>query len=190
MLINRLTGREKRLFVATVTVIGLSMVFRFILKPTIDRWNSLNGEIERARIELSRSENVYQFREGVEQEYERIGEGLKQKGSDEDVNIQFQKQTEEIMRRSGLEVTTIRPQTPRDKGFYRKHVLEVEAEGTETALGRFLYALAEGRQAMNVERMELEARAGMDSLKYRFLLARVSISSLALDKENPQRNFK
>ena len=159
-MLGGLARRERWLLGLALITAGLSVGYRFVIEPGVERWQALHQEIRAARVELERHRRMIARRDDVMTAYGQLGELARVEGSDEEAMTLILQTIEGLARESGVRITDIKPQPVRTRSFYTEYGVELESEGTVQQLMKFIYELQLSSQMLRVDRMRLTTRSG------------------------------
>jgi Tfp pilus assembly protein PilO len=175
----KIENREKTLFIAVLVVLGLVVCNWLIFTPLINLWTA-------------RSQSIVQLHKDVTHGKSLLLSGASIRGQWEDMrtntlpnNIslaeqQMFKSFDNWAQQSGASLVGIMPQWKNDSTNYMTLNCRVEASGTISTLGAFLYKIEKGPLALKLDSVELSAH---DSTGQQLTLG-MQISGLALTSSN------
>jgi len=174
LFLTNLSKRERILFYLTVTVIFLSLLYNFTLKPLGARWRQLNRQILDKEIGLKRNTRYLQQKDNVRSAYSKYAGYIKRKGSDEEEIASLLNEVERQARTPGIHIVNIRPKPIKDLNFYKKYILEINCEVTMEECVEFIYNLQKTAQLIRVERLKLISQGkGNPLLKAQMLITKI-----------------
>ncbi len=182
--IGKLSSREKRFFILTSIIVGLSIFYLIAFKAIFLKWKVLSGEILQKETKLIKLRGVIAAKEELEEEYNNFKDRIKVKGSpDKDMVTGLLKDIESIARNSAVNILNIEPLPVKRERFYEQYSIQMEIEGDIEGIGLFLYNMDNSfRGFLNIERLEIESKG-----KERVLKAHLLINSILTSPPGSQK---
>ena len=149
--ILQMSKRERLLVWAALAAVIGGGLYLYAVEPFATQWTALRAEANRLAAEQAKLENLLANRAEIERGYNDIRGAVTAGVSEEDMILSFLRQIEDVARRSGLSVTTIKPLgLERERGFDRLTAqLGLQSEGHQFV--GFLQALQRGDQFLRCE---------------------------------------
>lgn len=176
MMLPKFTKREQILTLATIAIVGSTVVYGFIIEP-LARFNTrLNRQISTRKLKLERNYKLLNQTDLIEAEYARYKDFIKPLSSIEEEIATMLKAIEAIARKADIQITNIRPQPVKDRMYYQEIAFELICEADITKLLQFMYDLQTSGNLLAVNRLTISAGAfGQDVLKAVIVIAKPSI---------------
>ncbi|MFH0763896.1 MAG: type 4a pilus biogenesis protein PilO [Candidatus Omnitrophota bacterium] len=153
--IDKLSKKERAgIFIAGAVVLAV-FLDRLVIAPINSRIHRLDKETRVAEKELIGHLRNIKQKGNISKEYQKYMQYIKTAGSDEEETARILSEIEELARRSALDLVDMKPQASKTAGFYREYVVEVEAEGDEASVMKFLHNLNNSMQLLRAERVRL-----------------------------------
>ena len=159
-----LSKRERLIIAATLTVVALLVLDRYVLTPVLD-WRaaleahkqSLIGEVARAGDLLARQHQVGpKWRE-------MVATGLKRDPAEADSQILHAVQN--WSQEAGLKLTSVKPERLPDKRSLQEISFQAAGIGTMNAVSRFLWRIETAKVPIRIKDLQVGARKeGTDDL--------------------------
>jgi hypothetical protein len=179
-LFSRLSKRERIIVYILLAAISFMLFDRMVLSPIGKRMDALNNEIISQEKKLIKSIHIVQQEESIIDEYNEYTKQLKQAGSDEGEITVFQKNVEELTKKTNLSVINMQPSGVETAELYKKYTIKLDAEATAVQLTDFLYQLERGFQLMRVSEFSLSLGRGKPSvLKIYMLITKITLTGKA-----------
>jgi Tfp pilus assembly protein PilO len=141
--------RERYIFIATLVVISLALAYNFIIEPFFKKWNSVDAEIVKKRTVLKKSLKLLDNRNDIIKEFNNYASSIK--------NIsKILSYVEEKAISSGIKTSNIKPNPENQKGLYKEYIIELQIEGTFSAISKFLSALIKPPAFIAVKKFEVK----------------------------------
>jgi O-succinylbenzoate synthase len=176
LFLTNLSSREKYIFYLTLTVIFLTLTYKFIFEPLNEKWSQLNSQILAKQIELKRRIQYLQQEEKVKQIYQKYAEKARMSGSEEEEMAVLLSEMEKNSSATKIHIVNIKPRPIKDLSICKKYILEMNCEATMEDYIKFIYNLQKSTQLIRVEKIKLTSQ-GKDSP---LLKARIVISKLLI----------
>lgn len=174
---HKLSKKEKIGLVAAIVVMMLVAIDRLVISPIGGRIQRVNQEIQFSEKKLSRDLRNMNNKDLVESEYKKYKNYVKKTAaSDEEDVANILGEIESLARLSGVSLVDIKPQTPKQTGFYKEYAIGVEVEGSMEQVITFLHNLNSSTQLLRA----LKLRIGLKdkesfAVKASFLVTKISI---------------
>ncbi|NQT95817.1 MAG: type 4a pilus biogenesis protein PilO [Candidatus Omnitrophica bacterium] len=161
-LLNKLSPREKNILYVVIGVVIIALSYNFLIGPLINQWNSINRNIKLSKIKLQKSLSVIKKKPEIDKEYATYAARMKSKGSDEQDITQILNELETLSRKANLKITSMRPKPSKDKGYYKRFVVEIETESPMQSLMKFIYDVKNSPQLLKVDRLNLSTKSSQE----------------------------
>lgn len=176
MIFSNLTKREKKLFYLTMFLIFVWITYNFVIKPIIVKWKELDDKIEEKSRELEKNIRMIDRKERIEHEYKNYASAVKMGGSEEEEMAKFLTEIESLASSSSVHIIEIKPRPSKKIQFYKKYLIELDAEGNINQLSKFIYDIQNSSQLLKVDKFSLGTKgAGTNLLKCRLLVSKILI---------------
>ena len=176
MLVNRLSGREKTLFISGAIIVACILVYIFAFEPIWTEWKKLNELIYSKSIKLVKNRRILGQEKQITKFYNEYAKDIKMEGSVEEETAKILKEIENIARTSSTYIADIKPNKVKDMGFYKEYFVELEAEGDIANLAKFIYELQDSKQILKVRHLRINPKAGENNkLKGYMIVTKVLI---------------
>lgn len=159
--LDRLSSREKTLFVLCVVALTCMVVARLVVEPVRMRFREMSVRIDSSKAVLFGNRAIIAQKGSIEELCEKYGEYVTAVTPTPDVNIE-QEMFNEIERcadGSNVAVLDRKPQGVEEKGIFREHLVRVEVEAPMPELMRMFYHLEQSPQLLRVRKMDLSPSA-------------------------------
>ncbi len=176
MIFPKLSQREKRLFYLTISLIAILFIYRFIIKAVVVNWKDLNEKISVSSLKLEKSRKILNLKNRIQRDYEKYASSVKMAGSEEEEMAKFLTEIESLARFSSVHISGIKPLPIKKVDFYKKYVVELEAEGDIKQVSKFIYDIQNSPQLLKIDKFSLRTKgAGTNLLKCNILVSKVLI---------------
>jgi len=176
MIFSNLTKRERNLFYLTVILIFIWFAQRFVFKPIIFKWNELDERIAVNSLKLEKNKRMIDRKERIKQEYDRYASSVKMTGTDEEEMAKFLTEIESLASSSSVRIVDIKPRPIKKVEFYKKYIVELDAEGEIKQVSKFIYDIQNSPQLLKVDKFLLGTKsAGTNLLKCHILVSKILV---------------
>jgi ribosomal protein S10 len=176
MIFSNLSQREKRLFYLTAGLIASLFIYRFVINPIVVNWMGLDKRIGAGGLKLEKSQKILNLKGRIQRDYERYASSVKMSGSEEEEMAKFLTEIESLARSSSVHISGIKPLPIKKVDFYKKYVVELEAEGDIKQVSKFIYDIQNSQQLLKIDKFSLGTKgAGTNLLKCNILVSKVLI---------------
>lgn len=176
MIFLNLSQREKRLFYLTISLLAILFIYRFVIKPVVVNWKDLDEKISVSGLKLEKSQKMLNLKSRIQRDYERYASSVRMTGSEEEEMAKFLTEIESLARSSSVHISGIKPLPIKKVDFYKKYIVELEAEGDINQVSRFIYDIQNSPQLLKIDKFSLSTKgAGTNLLKCNILVSKVLI---------------
>jgi len=161
---SSISKREKKLFIITLLVISLSMLYPFAIEPFYREYVRLNQDINIKRVRLAKNIRLMEQKNIIMQEFDKYGQQLKIKGSDEEEMASVLSEIEKIGKSAGIYLSDVKPQRIKDMDFYRIMLVEIKFQASMKTFSKFIYELGNSALLLKVSRLQVNSKGADSSL--------------------------
>lgn len=175
MRIRDLSGRERYLAMATVSVIALALLYAVIIVPISATVGTVNSRIRAKLISIEKDRKILAGQGLLESEYARLSRNARIPGSEEQATADTLTYIEKIATNDACFIVNMKPVGMTDKGTHKELLFDVTAEGGMSQLTKFLYDIEHPRDVLiNVKRFTLASKSGQPgTLKGTFFISKI-----------------
>jgi Tfp pilus assembly protein PilO len=166
-MLKKLSKREKGILVSVTAVTIIGLCYNFLVEPLFMRWRSTNSRIELIKVKLKKSLSLIKEKRKVDAEYSTYEKKLKSKGSNEQDITLILDEIEKIASRSGLKITSMRPNPPDQKDYYSRFAVKIDTESDMNSLMRFIYDIKNSPQILKIEKLNINTRSSQQGVAIR-----------------------
>lgn len=156
--IKKLSRKERMGLFIAAAVILVVFLDRLVISPITGAFSRLDRESKIATRQLSALLRSMKQKDTVSDEYKKYIQYIKKAPSDEEDIAKMLGEIEGLARMSFLSVSDMKPQQSRTMGSYRQYSVEVEAEGSEEAVVKFLHNLNNSLQLLRAEKVRISLK--------------------------------
>lgn len=153
--LKKLSSREKRLLIVTMGIFFVVGTYVYLIEPLWNYWIGLDAEIIQYQDKLRRAQSILRREKFIVKTYKKYEKKLKIEGSDQTKTARILKEIETTARNNQFNINDIKPQSIRDREFYKFYLIELEAEADVMSLAKFIYDLQISQQSLRVSRLQL-----------------------------------
>ncbi len=154
-IISKLSKRERLFLYTVIFFVSFAFLDRLVIRPVESKFKQLNDEILIQRKLLGKNLRNLAQKEAVLREYKKFETYSKTSSSDEEEMAKFLREIERYASRCAVYIVDIKPQPVMNIDFYKKCVVEIEAEAGMEALIKFIYQIESSNKLLKVERLQL-----------------------------------
>jgi Tfp pilus assembly protein PilO len=154
----KMTKKEKIVFYIAAVFVVLVFLDRLVYRAIRDMFGRLREKvlIEEKKVGAN-LRNLVQ-KDAVSAEYKKFSAYLAPVGTDEEEMSAFLKTVEETARSANIYVTDIKPQPTTNTDFYKKYIVEINAEAPLEQVMDFMHKLESLNQLISIEQLQLTAK--------------------------------
>jgi glutamate synthase domain-containing protein 1 len=175
MFINNFSKRERRLALATLSVVSIAVIYILIVKPVMTSWKSFNNEIRSKLTMIEKDFKILANQKTIEAEYNKLSKYAKSGKSDEEAIADTLTNIENISRNNSCLIVNIKPVGITKAPSSKEILIEVNAEANIEQFAKFLYDIENPRDVlMNIKRFTISSKSTQTGvLKGVFLISKV-----------------
>jgi len=175
MFINNLNDREKKLAIATIAIVSLSIVYALIIAPLYAKWKELNGQTRSKVSMLETGFKLLANQKQMSEEYSRLSKYAKTSLSEEESVADTLALIENISKNASCLIVNIKPVGVTNAGSYKEILIDVSAEGGISQFSKFLYDVENpSDKLMSIKRFTLSPKSGQAAtLKGTFIVSKI-----------------
>jgi len=153
--LEKLSKKERvGLFIAALFV-AVVLIDRVILVPINNKLRQLDLENKAVEKQLSALLRTIKSKDSIPKEYQKYAQYIRKTGSDEEEVARMLSEIEELAHSSNVLLADMKPQPAKAMGAYREYSIEVNGEGDEESITKFLYKLNNSLQLLRAEKVNL-----------------------------------
>jgi Tfp pilus assembly protein PilO len=175
MITLKLSSREKKIAFLSAGILGISMFYNLAFEPMVNHTRDTRREITVLNNELLKITRIMELKEPVETTYQEHQATIVSGGSQEEEIANLLMEIESLSRPLFIEIISIKPLPVIDKGFYKRYLIQVEAEGNILDISNFLYSIENSASLMKIKRIQLNARSS-DIVRVSFQTSRILVT--------------
>lgn len=165
-MIKVLTKREKTIFIFTVTVVCVAVVFNLFVAPLLNKNDTLNQNISTAKRKLKKYMELLNQADTVKAKYSKLASGIVLPEESADPVVQALSEIEEVAKNANIRILDIRPQPISGKRSGRKEiVVDLRAEGTIENYLRLLYNIESSLSLLRIKKLQLSSNINSQALQ-------------------------
>ena len=153
----RLTRREKRIAIITVSLALLAILFTYAYQPFAQKKRELGDRIDDLDLQIQKSKRIAERKPEVRDEWRAIEKRLTQY-SVETAIPKFLKELRSKGKQAGIAPSDIKFVRTRESGIFTEVIFELKVTTTLGCLSRFLHSLKESEGFLKVSRLKISTR--------------------------------
>jgi Tfp pilus assembly protein PilO len=168
-----MTVREIRLLALTLATLAGVIVYVYLAEPRLQRAAEVYGLLDEAGRELANCEALLRNRDEILAHAESIQKQLVAAGDPEAEMTSLLREVETLSRSARIDPISLRPQRPRDLGFYQLMGVQLTAEGGPEDIARFLHNVRASAQLIRVDSLTCNALKQKARLRADFTIVKI-----------------
>lgn len=151
-----LQKREKIILWSCLILIGITMLYVFAVEPYFKYWQRIDTTLKAKQQLLSKSKGLMAQKESLANNYSRLRKLLPAQGAIDEYTSRFIIKIEKISQDARVrKINSITPLPVKQAAGYQLIEAQVNMEADVSSLTRFLYELANGRNLMRIESLQV-----------------------------------
>lgn len=177
MFIKNMSRRERRIALATLSLIAIAILYNFALEPVSREWQMLDNEIGAKVAGLKRDLNMLSAQKTVDANYSKFSNYIRSAKSEEEAVADVLSYLESLSRSDSCLLINIKPIGTKDFGVYKELLIDLSSEGDVSQFTKFLYDIENTKSMiLKVRHVVLTSKAGQEGvLKGTFLISKVIV---------------
>ncbi|MDD5491253.1 MAG: type 4a pilus biogenesis protein PilO [bacterium] len=152
-----LQKREKIVLLFCVILIGITLLYVFAVEPYFKFWRRIDTTLRAKQQLLIKSKGLLAKKETLENDYSRLKNLLPAQGAIDEYASRFIVKIEKVARDNGIrKINSITPLPVKQAEGYQVLEAQINMEADISGLVRFLYELANGRNLMRIESLQVD----------------------------------
>ncbi len=176
MIISNLSKREKRLFYLTIFLVLIWIAQGFVIKPVVVKWKELDEKIEISSQKLKKNLKMINRKGRIQADHENYASAVKMVGAEEEEMAKFLTEIEFLASSAAVHIIDIKPRPTQKAQFYKKYLVELDAEGDINQISKFIYEIQNSNQLLKIDKFSLATKgAETNILKCHILVSKILI---------------
>lgn len=151
-----LQKREKFILWSCLALIGATMIYVFTVEPYLKYWHRIDTTLRAKQQLLIKSRSLLAQKENLDKDYFRLRKLLPAQGAIDEYTSRFIIKIEKIARDVRvMKISSITPLPVKQADGYQLIEAQINMEADINSLTRFLYELANGRNLMRIESLQV-----------------------------------
>ena len=156
MIMNRLTQRERNIFVVCVTLAAVYIGYNFFYKPLIGNKDVLQNKMEKARKKILDNEKILRNAKKANEVYNQYQTEFKQPESNEQTISVLISNIEKEATQMGLTISDMKPKPVKQDKYFNTFSVTLSLEGSWTEILKLLHALQSKPYLLRVDEMNFD----------------------------------
>ena len=155
-----LSKRERFIVIATVIVLSVLVLDRYVLTPFQDRWEQVSADTQRISQELANASGLFDRKRRLQRRWqEMLSDSLKKDAAAAESQVLHA--MEQWSQRNGLTLSSLKPEYSPQKGDLQEIGFRLTGAGSMRAAVGFMWELETSNVPLQVKEMQLStAREG------------------------------
>ena len=172
-----LTRREKTTVYITIGVIVFAFGFNFLIAPILNKYDTLNKEINHTRTKLKKYLWLLSQKDYLQNKYNKFYSVDKPFEQQEDALVSALSILENLARNADVRIIDIRPRGgSRNLRGYKEVLVDLRAEGAMEGYFKFIYNLENSLLLLKIKKFRLTTKANTQFLEGDFSISQLSAS--------------
>ena len=172
-----LNKREKIILYITISVIGFSAIFNFLVAPLAKKNELLNGEINITRVKLKKYILLLSQKGSIQNAYNKFSATFKAPAHKEHAPVAVLSELENLAKGSGINLIDIKPQAPKNSGLqYKEIFVDLKTEGPIEGYLKFIYSIERSLSLLRVKAFRLNSKPNTPALEGNFSISQLSLA--------------
>lgn len=170
-----LNKREKIILFVTLGVISLSAAYNFIFEPVLNRYSTLNQEIDGVKAKIKKYLLLLSQKEDIQKKYDKLSSPAFSQGQEKGGLVGILAEIESLAHSSGINILDIRPQTPRSGLTFKEALIELRTEGAMESYLKFIYDIENSLLLLRIKEFQLNSKPNSQLLEATFFISKLSL---------------
>ncbi len=169
----KLSGRERMVVIAAVSIVAVMMLDRIVVGPIISNIGVLGVRIEEKERTLRAYARILSNEKRVKKEKELYAKYSLKALPSEDELAGLLGEIENLAREADVYLVDSSPSGTEEKGVLKMYLIKVDCNGTVDEIFRFIHSIESSRKLMNIESMRIKpAEKGSEVMKCNLSVAK------------------
>jgi len=156
--VTRLSKRERAIFYATVSVVGLVLLDRMMLSPILDKVDSLGETIQTQEEIIEQSLLIITQEQRIEGEKDRYSSFLSKPQAEEKEITAFLQEIEALAKKSSIYLTDIKPSGKEAEGTAVHYFAKLSFEAQMEQVFNFFYNVSHFERLIKIEDYQIRPK--------------------------------
>jgi len=170
----KISGRERRLAAATVSVLVLAALYLNVIEPVAVNWMEVRRRGHEAEAKLAELRQLIQNRETIQSEFKRLQGAVTSGASEQELKIALLTEVDRLASESGLVVASVKPTIVKKQNEFYRYGIELQAQGENHKLVQFLLGMQDPRHLLHTDQMTVHAGRGAAPLSITFRISKLA----------------
>lgn len=168
-----MTKRERYVAFATVAVLAILVLDRFVVEPARTRMEELDARIELAQQQHLSAQQLFNASRRASRDWKAIaGEEMLREGGDPESRVL--NNVREWAQDEGMRLPSVIPQPAQVENGFNKIVFRATGSGNLSQVGRFLYRVQMASMPLRITDLQITSKDGTDELSVNFGIATIA----------------
>ncbi|MDP8230510.1 MAG: type 4a pilus biogenesis protein PilO [Candidatus Gorgyraea atricola] len=143
-----ISKREKYISIIATGVVVLALAYNFLIDPLFKKWHNFNNDIIKNEIALKKGLKLLENRNDIIKEYNSYASTTR-------TLSRILSYIEKHAISTGVKTANIKPRPVVEKGYYKEYVIELQVEGTFSAINKFASKIIEPPLLITIKKFDL-----------------------------------
>ena len=171
-----LSKRERIILYTVLGLIGLSIVFNFLIEPLFKKAELLNRQTDIVRTKLKKYMWLLSQKDNIQDKYKKFASRLNLPSERKDTSVTTLSVLENLAKEAEIHIVDIRPQTTSNLDLYKETVVDLRTEGTMEGYISFLYNIENSLSLLRIKKFQLNAKPKSSLLEGIFSISQLSLT--------------
>ena len=154
-----ISKREKIIGVIAAIIVFSGFAYKLILANVVNQYQSLNKEIDKARLELQRANRLLSNQKQIEDTYNKLFAEKKSLKTDNEIVFDVLSEIQAASKSANINLTDIKPQAAKKIDGFAVLPIDLKAEGSIKELTKFLYSLINSQNFIKIETFQIAPKS-------------------------------
>jgi len=156
--LSRLSKREKIVFYAAATFIGLVMLDRLVIGPISGKIRSLNQEIQAKETAIKNGMRIIAQKDRITLESKKYKPFMMGVRSQDEENTALLKEIENLASKSSVYLLDMKPAGIKTLGSSIRFTINVSCEGQMEQIAEFMYNIENSQNLLTIDKFEINPK--------------------------------
>lgn len=161
---KKLSGRERAVLYATVSVLGLVFIDRMILSPAIAKMNEIERRIKDEESQIRTNLKILLQKDRIREESRELNEFAPPAKTSEEEMTSLLREIEVLADRSSVSLLYVRPSTTKEEPDRKRFMATLEIESEMQPVAGFFHAVESSPKLLRIEKFEIAPKSKESSL--------------------------
>jgi len=172
---QKLLNKRERVFIfLTLAVVAFSILFYFLIEPTLSRNAKLNQEISTNRLKLKKYLQLLSQKEYIRSRYNELASSQPSSNVSQNTLVNALAEIETLARLANIRIVDIRPQNS-GGNTNKEMIFGLRTEGAIEGYIKFNYSIENSPLLLRIKKFQLNVKSGSAALEGTFIISQPSL---------------